>query len=248
MTSTDKGPIGIIGGTGLSGLADGYVTGNRETPYGGTSAAQIAATVEGREIVFLARHGEPHNIPPHKINYRANLWALHACGVREVIAVNAVGGISKDAETGVIVIPDQVIDYTYGREHSYFDGEDERLEHIDFTVPYSDSLRARLLLAAQNIPCKVVDGGVYGATQGPRLETAAEIKRMARDDCDIVGMTAMPEAALARELGLAYASVCLVVNPGAGLSDQPITMEQIHQVVATGMEHVKDLLRAMLAQ
>lgn len=236
--------LGVIGGTGLTEFQQGKVVGSRATPYGDSAADIVVSEVVGREVAFMARHGVPHRLPPHKVNYRANVWALHAVGVRQVIAVNAVGAIPSAWLPGSLVVPDQIIDYTYGREPSFCDGEGSELLHIDFTEPYSEALRQALIKAANQSHCDIIDKGVYGVTQGPRLETAAEINRMERDGCDLAGMTAMPEAALARELGMDYAMLCVVVNPAAGRSDQPITLEEIHQVLEQGITKV----RAILAQ
>ena len=234
--------VAIIGGTGLNNFQQGEHTGERQTPYGETSADIIVSTQVGRPLAFLARHGSPHRIPPHKINYRANLWALKQLGVEQIIAVNAVGGIRSELSAGSIVIPDQLIDYSYGREHTFSDGGGAALEHVDFSYPFSESLRQPLLAAAEQLGMPVFGSAVYASVQGPRLETAAEIDRLEKDGCDIVGMTAMPEAALAREMAIDYASVCLVVNPAAGRSDTLITMEDIHRVIDAGMIRVRRLL------
>jgi len=239
----------IIGGTGLGVISGAKLIEQREmtTPYGALSAAVQVIEIDGARCAFLQRHGLPHHIPPHRINYRANLWALRELQVRRVIAVNAVGGIGTAMSAGRIAIPDQIVDYTYGREHTFSDGETGSvLEHVDFTHPYTPSLRAVLLEAARRVRVEVVDGGVYGATQGPRLESVAEIARMARDGCDLVGMTGMPEAGLARELGLEYAALCLVVNPAAGLAPGEITMDDIRRVIDSGMGRVQTLLAAAL--
>lgn len=240
--------IAVIGGTGLNSFIDGEPCEAIETPYGEVSAEIIRATVAGKSVVFLARHGSPHVIPPHKINYRANLWALKQLGVSQLIAVNAVGGIHADMQAGALVLPDQIIDYSYGREHSFYDGSSALLEHIDFSYPFNQPLREVLLAAAADTGMKVKAQAVYAVSQGPRLETAAEIDRMERDGCDIVGMTAMPEAALARELDIDYASVCLVVNPAAGRSEGLITMADIQAVVDRGMVAVRQLLQASIGR
>ncbi len=200
----------------------------------------------GQPVCFLARHGHPHTIPPHRVNYRANLWALREAGVSRIIAVNAVGGIHADLPTGRFCVPDQLIDYTWGRPSSFYEDGLEEVVHVDFADPYDTELRARLLpaAAAQGVDCR--DGGVYAATQGPRLETAAEIRRLERDGADLVGMTGMPEAALARELGLAYACLALVVNPAAGKSSEVITMAAIEAVVKAGMQQVRAVLREVV--
>ena len=237
-----SGSIAVIGGSGLSEFFEGRVVGHRQTPYGDTSADIVHSQHAGVDCYFLARHGNPHTIAPHHINYRANLWALHQLGVKQVIAVNAVGGISDQMPTSSLVLPDQLIDYTHGRENSFYDGVQQALQHIDFTHPFSNKLINDLHKVSIRHAIKVHAGGVYGVTQGPRLETAAEIRRLASDGCDIVGMTAMPEAALARELAIDYASVCLVVNPAAGLSAELITMDEIHKVLEQGMDTVKSLI------
>lgn len=241
--------IAIIGGTGLTELDGLEIVARNEmmTPYGAPSAPVLTGRYAGREVLFMARHGHPHHIPPHKINYRANLWALREAGADRIVAVNAVGSIAADLDTGWLCVPDQIIDYTWGREHTLYDGESAQLEHIDFSYPYDEALREALTRAASELGYACRGDGVYGATQGPRLETVAEIARMERDGCDIVGMTGMPEAGLARELGLRYACIALVVNPAAGKLEGIITMEQIEEAVRTGMGRIRDVLVRLLA-
>jgi 5'-deoxy-5'-methylthioadenosine phosphorylase len=213
--------LAIIGGSGLTQLANLEVV-RREvvrTPYGDASGAITLGTIRGQPVAFLARHGYGHTIPPHKVNYRANMWALAQHDVEYVVAVSSVGGIRPDLKPGTLVIPDQIIDYTYGREFTYFNGTDRSVVHIDFTQPYCEPLRQRLVLAAREAGEPVLEGGTYAATQGPRLETAAEIDRLERDGAAMVGMTGMPEAALAKELGLCYASIAVVVNYAAGRAE-----------------------------
>lgn len=236
--------VAIIGGTGLTSLQGLQIT-NREivqTPYGEPSGILVRGNYCGHEVLFLPRHGPGHTIPPHQVNYRANLWALKEVGVSNVIAVNAVGGIREDTQPGALVIPDQLIDYTWGRTNTYFEDSLKHVVHVDFTAPYCTSLRKHLLDGAAKAGLAVIDGGTYGATQGPRLETAAEIDRLERDGCDIVGMTGMPEAVLARELELCYASVSLVVNRAAGRGDGEITMAQIEHCLNSGIKQVRKLL------
>jgi 5'-methylthioinosine phosphorylase len=210
--------MAVIGGTGLYRLAglEGATRHAVDTPFGAPSDAVVVGRLAGQPIAFLARHGEAHALAPHRVNYRANLWALHHLGVQRVVGVNAVGGIRSDMGPRAVVVPDQLIDYTWGRAGSYCDAEGAEVRHIDFSEPYSPGLRAQLLDAARSAGVPVVDGGCYAATQGPRLETRAEIERLRRDGCDLVGMTGMPEAALARELGLEYACLALVANWAAG--------------------------------
>lgn len=210
--------VGIIGGTGLTRLENLQLTETRifETPYGSPSSELAFGKVLGQDVVFLARHGSQHTIPPHRVNYRANIWALKQAGVKHIIAVAAVGGITERMEPEAIVVPDQIIDYTYGRSQTFFEDELEFVTHVDFSYPYNAHLRDVLLKSAEQLAIPVVDGATYAATQGPRLESAAEILKLQHDGCDIVGMTGMPEATLARELELAYATCALVVNWGAG--------------------------------
>ncbi|MWV13415.1 S-methyl-5'-thioinosine phosphorylase [Pseudomonas sp. R-28-1W-6] len=239
----------IIGGTGLTQLEGLTLTEELalDTPYGAPSAAIQRGLYAGREVLFLARHGHPHRIPPHQVNYRANLWALRQAGAEAIIAVNAVGGIHAAMGSGHLCVAHQIIDYTWGREHTYFAGDIEHVTHIDFSYPYDETLRGKLVDALQALGHAHSSHGVYGATQGPRLESVAEIARMERDGCDIVGMTGMPEAALARELELPYACLALVVNPAAGKSSGIITMAEIEQALADGIGKVKAVLARVLA-
>ncbi|MCM5569181.1 S-methyl-5'-thioinosine phosphorylase [Burkholderiaceae bacterium FT117] len=238
--------LGIIGGSGLARLA-GLGNPRRSiarTPWGDPSCALTFGELDGREIVFLARHGYGHTIAPHEINYRANVWALRDAGVEGVVSVATVGGIGSEYGPGAIVVADQIVDYTHGRRGTYFDGPNQPVTHIDFTEPYDRALRARLLAAAARAGETAIDGGVYGCTQGPRLETAAEIRRLARDGCDLVGMTGMPEAALARELDLPYAALCVVANHAAGTGDsaERISLEAIAEVLDQAMVRVRRIL------
>lgn len=240
--------LAIIGGSGLADLAGLQVSAKQivDTPFGEPSSDLLIGLWQGKDVVFLPRHGEGHTIAPHKINYRANMWALREQGVTEVIAVAAVGGIRDDLGPGVLVIPDQIIDYTHGREQSVYSDDFSADKHLDFTNPYDENLRQQLLTAAQQVKLAIINGGTYGATQGPRLETAAEIKRMAQDGCAIVGMTGMPEAYLARELGMRYASCTVVANWAAGLSEKEITMAEIAHVLEISMQNVNRILMQLL--
>ena len=241
--------LAVIGGSGLynfPGLAN-PARHAVETPYGAASGEVVIGDFAGKRVAFLARHGESHTLPPHRVNYRANLWALHSLGARRVIGVNAVGGIRADMGPRVIVLPDQLIDYTHGRLTSYCDVDGAEVKHIDFSAPYTESLRQSLLAAARTAGIAMVDGGCYGATQGPRLETRAEIARMKRDGCDLVGMTGMPEAALARELALDYACLALVANFAAGCGDEAeISIEEIFAHLAAATAAVPPLIAALL--
>jgi 5'-deoxy-5'-methylthioadenosine phosphorylase len=240
--------LAIIGGTGLTSLKNLDIT-KREvvhTPFGEPSGPLTHGVLSGKEVVFLARHGYGHTIPPHMINYRANIWALHSTGVKKVIAVAAVGGIADDLPPGMLAFPDQIIDYTASRENTFFADGLSHVTHIDFTEPYCEELRQLLIRACTATRQDFVPRGTYGATQGPRLETAAEIERMARDGCTMVGMTGMPEAALARELELCYATCAVVVNKAAGRGVGPISMHDIEQTVNQGMDKVRILLEQMV--
>ncbi|HEY5702054.1 MAG TPA: S-methyl-5'-thioinosine phosphorylase [Gammaproteobacteria bacterium] len=240
--------IAIIGGSGLTALEGLEIQRQQmqKTPYGEPSGPLTFGLLNNREIIFLPRHGNPHIIPPHEINYRANVWALRENGVEDIIAINAVGGITSEMLPGKLVIPDQLIDYTWSRQHTFFVKNDKEVVHVDFTVPYTPSLRQQILRAAKSISVDCIDGGTYGATQGPRLETAAEILRMESDGCDLVGMTGMPEAVLARELDLNYACISVVANWAAGKSDELISMESIQEYLHKGMGKVRTLLSATI--
>ena len=258
--------IGIIGGSGLYSL-DGLVEIDRTrctTAYGEPSSELVRVCGQHADsenkgknkggnqskpkpvLLFVARHGADHAIPPHRVNYRANVQALCDAGVTHIVAVNAVGSCNARFAVGDIVLPTQLIDYTSGREHTFFDQLRDFNDHIDFTEPFSESLQHRLQAVAEVVNVKTQLGGTYGVTQGPRLETAAEVQRLIRDGCDLIGMTAMPEAALAREKGLAYASLCVVVNSAAGLDSQVISTEAISAVLAQSMERIGKMISSLL--
>ncbi|MHA7853099.1 S-methyl-5'-thioinosine phosphorylase [Marinobacter shengliensis] len=245
----DSKPVGIIGGTGLTSLSDLTIVGEEtvSTRWGEPSSALVHGVLGQQKVMFLSRHGNPHRIPPHQVNYRANIQALYNAGVRTLVGVNAVGGIHPDMGPAHVVIPDQLIDYTWGRPSTFFEGELEHVTHIDFTWPYDREARELLVATAREAAVPFSDFGVYGATQGPRLETAAEIRRMERDGCDIVGMTGMPEAVLAAELGMRYVSLGLVVNWAAGKSDHIITMAEIEEAIEQGMSGVRLILERSMA-
>lgn len=245
----DAETLAIIGGTGLDslGFLDVHKREVVETPYGSPSGAITRGTLFGKEVLFLPRHGYSHAISPHQINYRANLWALRELGAKTILSVAAVGGINKTMLPARLAIPDQLIDYTWGRIGTYYEGGNEKVVHIDFTNPYCEKLRDQLLKAASSVGLDIINKGTYGATQGPRLETAAEIKRMEQDGCDIVGMTGMPEAALARELDLCYATCAIIANWAPGKSDGEITMKEIEANLKKGLLDLVRLLETLLA-
>lgn len=240
--------LAVIGGTGLTALANLEIT-HREvvhTPWGEPSGALTHGELAGCHVVFLARHGYTHRIPPHQVNYRANIWALRHIGVKRVLAVNAVGGIREDLVPALLAVPDQLLDYTWGRAHTFFEGELQQVVHTDFTWPYDPSLRDEVVSAARACDVPVAENGVYAATQGPRLETAAEIDRLERDGAHMVGMTGMPEAILARELDLRYASCAVVANRAAGRGEGEIVMADIEQALQRGMDRVRLTLETLL--
>ena len=238
--------LGIIGGTGLAQLQNLTITRRQiaRTPYGEASQPLIYGKLAENDVVFLARHGAGHTIPPHAVNYRANIWALHSVGVTHLLAIATVGGISSDLAPGDIVLPHQMIDYTHGRKNTYHDGIELPVKHIDFTEPYAKILRQICKQAALNIGQNINENGVYACVQGPRLETAAEINRLERDGATLVGMTGMPEAALARELGMHYAALCPVANHAAGRGDskQGIKFEDVMGTLELTMQQVRNLI------
>jgi len=247
--------LAIIGGSSLNRLAALEVVRHVQidTPYGAPSGPIVLGRLKQRDVAFLARHGEKHHLPPHKINYRANLWALQAQDVTHIVAVATVGGMGANFLPGTLTVPDQIIDYTWGRASTFFEGKSDDdsgvVKHVDFTQPYDEALRARIVQAAHRAGERMHAGGTYAATQGPRLETAAEIRRLARDGADMVGMTGMPEAVLARELGLHYATLALVVNAaaGTGVSGQAIDLPAAEAVARNAMARVVKILEAVVS-
>lgn len=241
--------LGVIGGTGLSNIAELEVERVHalHTPFGETSTPIEEGSVLGQRLCFLHRHGGTGRpIPPHLVNYRANIWAMRELGVRQVLAVNAVGAINPKCRPGRLFLPTQLIDYTWGREHSFDDGSSGTLLHIDFTHPFSRSLRQALLGCDSSSTLVDATETVVGVVQGPRLETAAEIRRFARDGCDLIGMTSMPEAALAREAGLDYQPICMVVNAAAGVEGDSIDHDDIKAVLERETALVVRLLQAFI--
>ncbi|UDM15662.1 S-methyl-5'-thioinosine phosphorylase [Vogesella sp. XCS3] len=239
--------LAIIGGSRLSQLPILQITHRQivRTPYGDPSCALTFGQIAAQSVVFLARHGYGNSIVPHEINYRANIWALHSLGVRQVIAIASVGGIRPDLAPGRLALPDDLIDSSWGRKHTYHEGQGVAVQHVDFAQPYDNALRQQLLAAAQQAGVDVADGGVYACTQGPRLETAAEVRALSRLGADIVGMTGMPEAALARELGLAYASLCIVTNWASGLGGQQAAANFNPAIIAGSTDQLQRILQAL---
>jgi 5'-methylthioadenosine phosphorylase len=240
--------LALIGGTGLSRLTGLQVTARRavRTPYGEPSCPITLGELAGSPVAFMARHGYGHTLAPHEVNYRANIWALRDVGVTQIIAIASVGGIRGDCVPGSLVLPDQIIDYTWGRPATFFEGPEQPVRHIDFTHPYSARVRRRVAQAARDCSEPLIEGATYGATQGPRLETAAEITRLERDGCDVVGMTGMPEASLAREIELEYAALAVVVNhaAGRGASVQGVHLDALATTLEAAMARVHRVLAA----
>lgn len=240
----------IIGGSGLAEL-DGLTITRREvmrTDYGEPSGALTFGKMSGRDIVFLNRHGPGHTIPPHRVNYRANVFAMKQAGVERIIAINAVGGIDNSLSPIGLVIPDQILDYTYSRKHTFYDSSHGPVNHVDFSYPYTEALRKKIIDTAVQNSIPLTTTGTYAATQGPRFETAAEINRMERDGATIVGMTGMPEAVLARELGLDYVVIAVVSNAAAGRSGLEISVEEIMSNLRLGMDKTRELLELVIPQ
>ena len=234
--------LGLIGGTGLDHWGEAVRSHKVSGVYGPPSADLAEYDAGGLKVFFLPRHGEQHKIPPHAVNYQANIDAFRQLEVEAIIAINAVGGITRHNPPGTLAVPDQLIDYTWGRAHTFSMTAADDLQHVEFAKPFDGRLRSKLLTAATVAQLDVADGGCIGVTQGPRLESAAEIRKFKRDGCDMVGMTSMPEAALAREAGLDYASLCINANWGAGLESEPVTMEAIEATISDAMFRGRSLL------
>ena len=237
--------FGVICGSGSSRMfpeSKDWESVQVDTPFGLPSSSLSIGMLHSKSIAVLYRHGPNHTIPPHKINYRANIWALASLGVDAIIALTSVGGIHAKLSPGSIAIPDQLVDYTWGRENTFFEGGDSGVGHVEFTSPFCQTLRTTLLNAAKNLSLSVFERGTYGVMQGPRFETSAEIKRLLNDGCDLVGMTAMPEAALAAEKGIAYACISLSVNWAAGIGTEEIEFEQLNETYHTGSENMRLLV------
>lgn len=244
--------LAVIGGSGLTKLSilESVQHVDVRTPYGAPSSPLALGTIRGRPVVFLARHGGEHTIAPHEINYRANLWALKEQKPGAVVSIVTVGAIRAGLTSGALLIPDQILDYTWGRRSTYFEGGRAKVTHVDFTEPYSSSTRRRIAAAAAACGEAIVQGGVYATTQGPRLESAAEIDRLEKDGADVVGMTGMPETALARELGLEYAAIAVIVNAAAGRreSRHGISLEGMQAVLDAAMQRIRNILMEIATQ
>lgn len=242
------GRLAIIGGSGFAQLPGLSVESAAPvaTRWGETAAPLVTGTYAGCPVLFLARHGSDHALPPHRVNYRANIAALVDAGATGIVGLGAVGGIAADCGPGVLAVPDQLIDYTHGRAGTFHEGGIDGVVHVDMTWPFDPALRAALLAAAGRAGVAVRNGGTCAVTQGPRLETAAEVRRLGRDGCDLVGMTALPEAALARERGVPYATLAFVVNRAAGIDPAPITLAAIAEQIEYCRAAVQRVLAALL--
>ena len=250
---TSNNPVlatpGIIGGSGLyalSGYGQAQVL-SVATPYADIPVSVWQYQSKGQRLLFVPRHGPHHSVPPHLINYRANIWALKNLQATGIVAINTVGGITAHMQPGVVCLADQIIDYTWGRTSTFYQSAQDPSPHVDFTCPFDAGLRQHILDAANRHSFDLIPSAVYACTQGPRLETAAEIIRLARDGCDIVGMTGMPEAILARELELPYSMLALVVNTAAGLSGKSLDFAAMQAVATSGLERIEQLLDVVLA-
>jgi 5'-deoxy-5'-methylthioadenosine phosphorylase len=240
--------LAVIGGTGLSTMDNLKIIKEEvvDTPYGAPSAPLIHGELSGQPVIFLPRHGSGHTLPPHKINYRANIWALKSAGITHIVAVAAVGGIPSHFVPKTLVVPDQIIDYTTSRINTYFEEGLSEVTHIDFSEPYCEDLRGLIFQVCDVLNIDVEKVATYAATEGPRLETAAEINRLDRDGCHIVGMTGMPEAALARELEMCYSTFAVVANLAAGRSEEALTMELITAYVNEGMAQTRNVIEELI--
>lgn len=239
--------LAMIGGTGLTEFDRECETLAIDTPYGKPSAPIRVVRTEPVRLLFMPRHGNPHRFPPHRVNYRANMWAFREAGAGRVLAVSAVGGTREPFSPGTLALPDQLIDYTSGREHTYSDSEHVPLVHADFSWPYEGPLRKDLLAAAGQAGVEILDGGCIGVFQGPRLESAAEVRKARQDGCDMAGMTSLPEAGLARELGLDYAGIAVISNWGAGVTGERISEDHIAETLEEPMARVRKIVSALLS-
>lgn len=242
--------LAIIGGTGLTQLANLHITHRQvaRTPYGEPSGALTFGEIGGHPVVFLARHGYGHTIPPHKVNYRANVWSLKEHGVTHIVSIASVGGIHPDLPPGMLAIPHQIIDYTHGRKSTFFDGDEQHVVHIDFTEPYCATMRKNILQAIIAADVPHIAHGIYACVQGPRLETVAEIDRLERDGATMVGMTGMPEACLAREIDVNYAAIGVVSNSaaGRGASKTAIDPDEVQSTLNVAMDHVRTVIEHLV--
>jgi len=235
----EKAKIAIIGGTGLEFLIEGSTKTRIGTPYGPSPPITIGK-VAGKDVAFLPRHGEKHTMPPHKVNYQANIWSLHALGVERILATNAVGGINPKFKPGDFVIPNDLIDFTKNRPTTFYD--EAPVTHIDATNLYCPELRQVLLNAAKKVMGTAWGNAVYLCTEGPRYETPAEIKMFHKLDCDVVGMTGVPEAVLARELEICYATICFVTNMAAGMQKR-LTTEEVSKVASKSAANLQQTIK-----
>jgi len=246
----EKNMFGVIGGTGL-GKINGLITKKKEiikTPYGDTSEPLSFGLLGKHKVIFLARHGSDHSIPPHLINYQANIWALNDAGVKNLIGINTVGSIQLEFMPGDFVFPNQIVDYTHSRESTFFDGVKQPVKHIDFTNPFNRALRDKFIHTSNQLKFKSHVEAVYGCVQGPRLESAAEINRYENDGVSVVGMTGMPETSLAREMNLNYAIICPVANhaAGRGLNKNGISHEEINSNSKKMSINISDLIKGVI--
>lgn len=241
--------IGLIGSAGLMNYANLEVLQPeaKKTPYGDPSSLLTHGLLQGKEVVLLQRNSDAGTIPPHRINYRANIWALHEAGVKHIFAFAPVNSIRTDLTPGSLVLPDQLIDYTYGRPHTFFDDNFDGTRHIDFRFPYSELLRELVITTANDMDLSITDEATYGVCQGPRLATLAEVNRLERDGCDVIGMSGMPETILARELGIEYTSICFVTHKAAGRrASVTVAQDEIGNVLLNSLTGLRSLMEEVI--
>ncbi len=235
--------IGVIGGSGVYEIEGVVIKETRKlsTPFGDPSDSYMIGEISGMQIAFLPRHGSPHHIAPHKINYRANIWGFKELSAERIISINAVGGINKKMRLGDVVVPDQIIDLTEGRESTFYDMEE--IVHVDFTEPYCSEVRSSIFSAGKKAGIKLIKRATYVSVNGPRLETAAEIKAFSLLGADVVGMTGMPEAILARELEICFAGIAVITNYAAGISKTRLTATEVVDKMRESTRKIKLLLK-----
>lgn len=247
MATSSPAPYGVIGGSGFYAFLEETERVAVSTPFGEPSADVVVGSLEGRQVAFLARHGEDHRFPPHLVNYRANLWALRSVGVRQVVSPCAVGSLRAEVGPGAIVVPDQVVDRTWGRGHTFY-GEAGAVVHVEFANPYCPVGRQAALRAAARHDVHAVDGGTLVVINGPRFSTRAESVMHQQAGWSVVGMTAMPEAALARELAMCFTTVALVTDLDAGVDGgAPVTHEAVLASFSENVDRLKGVVADVVA-
>lgn len=247
-SSTARADLGVIGGSGFYEFLEGAERVGVDTPFGSPSDDLVVGEVEGRRVAFIARHGQGHRFQPHRVNYRANLWALRAVGVRQVLAPCAVGSLKPELGPGAVVVPDQVVDRTWGREHTVY-ADEGPVVHVAFADPYCPRGRGVVVEAARSAGKEVADGGTLVVINGPRFSSKAESAWHQQAGWSVIGMTAMPEAAIARELAMCFTTIALVTDHDAGVGGaEVVTHEEVLRVFAKNVDGLKTLLRKAITQ